>query len=389
MRNKQPNDNYHPKEFSVLSFLQSVKYRRQTNSEQNELLEIKKMNLQKNKTLAMIALILMLTFPVLMVTMPAAKAHTPSWTISTYAYLSIAPNPIGIGQAAFVNFWLDKVAPTANNIYGDRWQNFTVTVTKPDGTTQVLGPFTSDDVGGAHTEFTPNALGNYSFVFNFPGQTIVGTNPSPLTGTQNPQSVGDYYSPSSSQTVTLVVQQQQIQSLPTIPLPTSYWQRPIFAMNTAWYTISGNWLGLAPVTFGTTGLYNATSNFNPYTTGPSTSHVVWTKPYSFGGIIGGEFGGTETNSNFMSTSQYEPKFAPIVIDGVLYYTWYPGASSSPAGWVAVNLRTGQTLWTKNTTDVLMRPDIRLRVTQPIRRHPLSMGFATGTRNEVLIRRSTD
>ncbi len=315
-------------------------------------IDAKKMNTLNKNALSAIALILMLTVSGMMAMVPAARAHTPSWTIQTYAFLTVNPNPVGVGQAAFVNFWLDKVVPTSNNIYGDRWQNFKVTVTKPDGTTATLGPFTSDDVGGAFTTYIPTATGNYTFVFNFPGQTIAGANPSPITGTQNPQSVSDYYQPSTSRTVTLVVQQQQIQSYPSTPLPTGYWQRPIFAMNTGWYTISGNWLGLAPVTFGNTGLYNATSNFNPYTTAPNSAHILWTKPYAFGGVIGGEFGGTETNSNFMSTSQYEPKFAPIVMNGVLYYTWFPTSNSDPAGWVAVDLRTGQTLWTKNTTDVL-------------------------------------
>ena len=78
---------------------------------------------------------------------------------------------------------------------------------------------------------------------------------------------------------------------------------------------------------------------------------MWTKPEAFGGTIGGEFGGSET-SNFFSTSQYEPKFAPIIMNGVLYYTQYPGSAANPAGWVAVDLHTGQTLWTKNTTEVL-------------------------------------
>jgi hypothetical protein len=99
-------------------------------------------------------------------------------------------------------------------------------------------------------------------------------------------------------------------------------------------------------------MYNETGNYNPYTTAPTTAHILWTKPVAFGGTIGGEFGGSET-SNFYSTAQYEPKFAPIIINGILYYTMYPGASTNPAGWEAVNLQTGQTIWTKNTTEVLV------------------------------------
>jgi hypothetical protein len=72
---------------------------------------------------------------------------------------------------------------------------------------------------------------------------------------------------------------------------------------------------------------------------------------AFGGTVGGEFGGSE-QGNYWSTSQYQPKFAPIIIQDVLYYTMYPGASNNPAGWAAVDLHTGETLWVKNTTAIL-------------------------------------
>ena len=42
---------------------------------------------------------------------------------------------------------------------------------------------------------------------------------------------------------------------------------------------------------------------------------MWTKVEAFGGTIGGEYGGEETG-NYYSTSQYEPKFAPIIMNGI-------------------------------------------------------------------------
>jgi hypothetical protein len=92
-------------------------------------------------------------------------------------------------------------------------------------------------------------------------------------------------------------------------------------------------------------------NYNPYTEAPNSAHILWTKVEAFGGTIGGEYGGEQTG-NYYSTSQYEPKFAPIIMNGILYYTNYPGSSTHYAGWTAVNLKTGETLWTKNTTDLL-------------------------------------
>jgi outer membrane protein assembly factor BamB len=289
--------------------------------------------------------------------LPITYAHNPALTIPTWAYLSVMPNPVGIGQEAFVNFWIDKAPPTAATIYGDRWQNFKVTVTKPDGTTETLGPFTADDTGGAHTTYTPNVLGNYTFQMSFPGQTLTGANPPPAGYSSAISAlIGDYYSGSTSPVVTLVVQQEQIPGEFTNPnpIPTQYWQRPIYAENLDWYKVGGNWLGLGAVGFTrATGAYNASGNFNPYTTAPTTGHILWTKALAPGGIIGGEFGGNQAGSSYYSTSQYEPKFGGIIINGVLYYQFLPGASPNPAGWEALNLRTGQELWFKSTTEPLL------------------------------------
>jgi outer membrane protein assembly factor BamB len=314
--------------------------------------------MKKNKLMAIsFATLLIASMSASMLLIPNASPHTPPLTIPTWAYLSAMPNPVGIGQEAFVNFWIDKAPPTAATIYGDRWQNFTVTVTKPDGTTQSLGTFVSDDTGGAHTTFTPNALGNYTFQMTFPGQTLAGVNPPPggysstISGL-----IGDYYSGSTSKSVILVVQQEPIpgESTNPNPVPTGYWQRPIYGENLDWYKIGGNWLGLAAVGFTrATGEYNASGNFNPYTLAPASGHVLWTKPLAPGGIIGGEFGGTQAGSSYYSTSQYEPKFGGIIINGVLYYQVLPGASTNPTGWEALNLRTGQELWFKNTTEPLL------------------------------------
>jgi len=301
------------------------------------------MQIAKNKTIA-IAILLMLSMTASMTLLPSANAHTPPWQIPTFAFINVAPNPAGVGQTVTVGFWIQVPPPTAQAQFGDRWAGFTVKVTKPDGTTETLGPFTSDATGGTSTRYTPSQLGNYTFVFSFPGQTLAGNNLPP--GATNPM-IGDYYEPSTAKT-TLTVQQEPISIIPENPLPTSYWTRPIYSVNDLWSTIGGNWLGLASSTFANTGQYNATGSYNPYTTAPTTAHILWTKPAAPGGQIGGEFGG-DASTHFYAPAQYEPKFAPIILNGILYYDMYPGASSNPTGWAAVNLKTGQTLWEKNTT----------------------------------------
>ncbi len=307
----------------------------------------------KNKTMAILfAVILTTSMIASMILIPTTSAHSPAWNIPTFSFCSVAPNPIGEGQTVNVNFWVNMPPPTASAQYGDRWMGMTVKVTLPDGTTTTLGPFTSDDTGGSHTTYTPTTGGNYTFQMSFPGQTLAGANPAPDTVNNNP-SIGDYYQPSKSNVFTLDVQSAAITYAPVTPLPTSYWSRPINALNNNWYSIGGNWLGLSASTFAATGMYNATGNYNPYTTAPTTSHILWTKPIAFGGTIGGEFGGSE-ESNYYATSQYEPKFAPIIMQGILYYTDYPDTSTDPTGWTAVNLQTGQIVWQNNITNEVLK-----------------------------------
>jgi hypothetical protein len=299
------------------------------------------------KKVAATATILLVASMAIMVS--SVNAHTPAWSFDTYSFIVVSPNPIGVGQTVNVNFWLGSPPPTASAQYGDRWTNLTVKVTNPNGTVETLGPFTSDATGGTVTRYTPTSVGNYTFQCIFGGETLKGANQPP--GTNASAYVGDYYKPSQSKVFTLQVQNEPIANAPLASLPSEYWTRPIYAENTNWYTIAGNWLGLAASTFATTGMRDINGNYNPYTTAPNTAHIMWTKPEAFGGTIGGEYGGQETG-NYYSTSQYEPKFAPIVMNGILYYTNYPGSSTYYAGWTAVDIKTGQTLWTKNTTDLL-------------------------------------
>jgi outer membrane protein assembly factor BamB len=311
--------------------------------------------MSKNKTAIAISLFLMFAMIAALFTLPDSNALDPPRNIPTYAYISAEPNPVGVGQNTYLGFWLDKLPPTAYQEYGDRWHNYEVTVTDPDGHTDTLGPFTSDDAGGAFTIYVPDKVGTYTFVFDFPGQTVIGENPSPLIGTYNALFVGDYFEPSHSETLSVTVQEEPITSLPQTPLPTGYWQRPIFPENLDWYTLGGNWLGYNLGVGGGGsggGYYNMTANYNPYSTAPNTAHILWTKPYGFGGLMGGDFGGTTFGSNYNTNNQYQPHWDGIIMNGVAYYNLVSGSTANPNGWVAVDLRTGEELWTKKTESLL-------------------------------------
>jgi hypothetical protein len=68
-------------------------------------------------------------------------------------------------------------------------------------------------------------------------------------------------------------------------------------------------------------------------------------------VAGGDAGPTE-ESDYWITSQYEPKWAPVVINGIMYSTWYTTSTAYSNGIQAVNLYNGQTLWIINTTNAL-------------------------------------
>lgn len=327
----------------------------------------------KNKLLAASIIIVLVASMASALTI--ASAHNPGWSYDTYSFIVVSPNPIGVGQRVNVNFWLGSPPPTASAQYGDRWTNMTLIITHPDGTVETKTGFRSDATGGAVTTYTPDKVGNWSFQFKFGGETLQGLNPAPGSTSTNAPYIGDYYKPSQSKVFTLQVQDEQIGYASLGPLPTEYWTRPIYAENTNWYSIAGNWLGLGVSTFANTGMFNANGNYNPYTEAPNTAHIMWTKPEAFGGTMGGAYGGDETG-NYYSTSQYEPKFAPIIINGVLYYTNYPGSSTYPAGWTAVNIKTGETLWVKNTTAILRCGQI-LNMVTPNQYGGLAYLWATG------------
>ncbi|MGD0645290.1 MAG: PQQ-binding-like beta-propeller repeat protein [Candidatus Bathyarchaeia archaeon] len=292
----------------------------------------------KNKIAAIaIATFFILSMTASVTLLPNANAHTPALTYPTWSYVAISPSPTGVGQTVTVVWWLSDVPPTATGSYGDRWNNVTITVTKPDGTTQTLGPFSSDPVGGGYTLYTPETTGTYYFQMNFPGQTIAGANPPPVGnytwyGPGNDY-IGDYYAPSISTKEALTVQQAQVSGFSYAPLPNNYWTTPIDAENRGWYTISGDWLsGVSPVGW-----------VNSYTPAVDSAHIVWTKPIWFGGMAGGTFGNIPYYDGLSYESPWTP---PIIMNGRLYYNEMALPRDQ---WYCVNLYTGQTEWVKNIT----------------------------------------
>ena len=277
----------------------------------------------KNKTIATISVILMLTFSALAAGISTVKAAD----VKTYAFLSVNPNPVGVNQQVQVTIWLSPIPPES---YVDYFHDLTVTITKPDGTTEIKGPLTSFAMGGQFFEYTPNSVGTYTFKFSYPGETFSST--------------GFYYMPSETPLTTLVVQQEPIKPLPENPTPTDYWTRPINAENRNWNSISGNWL-MPNYKSSHNSFYGDTAGgFNPYSQAPRSAHVMWTKEITTGGLAGGQLG----SSSYYSGQSYDPYlYPPLIMNGRLYYQTHKSAGvgqGSNPGIICVDLRTGQEIW---------------------------------------------
>jgi hypothetical protein len=292
----------------------------------------------KKQTIAALALMITLTFSMFAV-FPAVSAHTPPISVQTYAYLSVSPDPIGIGQTAFIIMWIHGAPPTANGIAGDRYHDFTIEITKPDGTLQKLGPFTSDPTGSTYTTFTPSAIGTYKILFKYSGQTISLYNPiNGLAGSASDY-VNDTWLPCST-SLTLTVQQNAVAPVEDYPLPTEYWSRPIEGQNTKWASITSHWLG---------GSYLGTTSALWQMDGiaPNSPHIMWTKPIEFGGVVGGTT--AIPGVGFYSGGAYEGRFTNAIIMAGKLYFWQPlnhasGDRTSASQYLCVDLQTGEQQW---------------------------------------------
>jgi hypothetical protein len=303
---------------------------------------------------AFITIVLILSTAAAIITLPTASAHDPAWTIPTFAFVNVSPNPAGVGQQCLLVVWLDKIpdgALVTNNI---RFHNYKCVITAPDGTTQTVDWATvTDTTSSAYTTFTPTQIGTYTFNFSFPGQ-VYKTGTAGVDYSATSAFINDTYSASTA-TTTLTVQEEPASSGTFTPLPTEYWTRPIEGENSNWYAIGSNYLYPmgAAYSFGSV-------RYQPDGTGPNSAHVMWSSPITLGGIVGGNNEFQEPNSPsaltditgtaFYTGLSYETKFNnPIIISGRIYYGLPHGNNGAGGGYICKDLRTGEQIWYQNYT----------------------------------------
>ena len=286
--------------------------------------------MSRNKKATAFAMLLILSIALTLVALPSVNAQSDYRTKKTYAYVGATPNPVGVGQETLIHVGITDYLLTQT----DGWQGLTVTVTKPDGTTETLGPLRTDSTGGTGTVYIPHAAGTYTLQTHFPAQWFNWTR-TPAFSTNIYGNI--WYDASDSEKLTLVVQEEPILPYPGSPLPTEYWTRPINAQHHEWSAVSSNWV---------TAPDNLVAKNND---GPETAHILWAKPFAMGGLAGGDMG----PHAFECGDAYEGFFSgSTIIGGVLYYNLFKssGGSNVEQIVVAVDLHTGEELWARPLID---------------------------------------
>jgi hypothetical protein len=314
------------------------------------------MKISKNKTaISLIATTLVLTIALSVAFAPTTEASLRSY--KNMVYLSLAPNTLGVGQTCIIAFWSDKLPPTAIGEYGDRW-TFDVNIIQPDGTNYTITGVESDSVGCGYVYFTPTQEGNYTVQAYMEEHVIDGGESRGLVAPNGAgwwsnggqpvagwDPIGVVFEDAYSEPETLTVTTETLSSYSENPLPTDYWTRPVYDTNRGWSSvIMGQWLGASElVQYGNNGKYN------PYSTGPTSSHILWSKPYSSGGIAGGvsTVNSSSFDNSYYSGQTYESYGGPsIVLNGKVYYN---DAVNPREGYYCVDLYTGETIYYRNNT----------------------------------------
>ncbi len=274
---------------------------------------------------------LFVTLLIASLAIPLSSSAVPVHHKATFAYIGATPNPIGIGQETLIHV---GITDELENVK-DGWQGLTVTITTPDNKTQTLGPFRTDSTGGTGTVFVPDMTGTYYLQSHFPAQWFNWT-------TSGGADI--YYEASDSEKLALAVNNEPRQYYPGSPLPTEYWTRPINDQLREWSAVAGNWL--AP-----------TRNEGPYVPdnlfAPETSHILWSKPLTVGGLVGSPYNST----GYENGDAYEGLWgygSPVIIDGIMFYNNYKDTGSNKLERTvsAVDLRTGAEIWDR----ALIGPD---------------------------------
>jgi len=314
----------------------------------------------KANKLAIIVLVLISTFAISLVALPAAIAHDPPYEFHTVAHVIPTVNPVGVGQSFYIYMWIDKIKPSSALENDIRMHDYNLTIVDSDGNLvlQKIFETVEDTTSNQIYQWTPDTAGTYTIAFTFPGDTYTAEDAAQGSASYE----GDIYLASSA-TATVVVQEDAIPTPPnSYPLPAEYWTRPIYGENTDWWTISSNWLGNGAAGYGGYSTsYNLGGNGNYWgptdSVGPQTAHVMWTNPYQSGGVVGGDLFDDYRGNTWFEGSAYNQRFGnPIIVNGRLYYTetysFVVSFFGAQGPMKCVDLHTGELIWSRDDVPAL-------------------------------------
>ena len=328
------------------------------------------------KTIAVIVVLILTTSALFGITVQTANAQyatptsgqlpagvTPNATVPTKAFLSFRPNPVGLNQLFLINLWTTP-APGAG-----RWHpDYKLTVTKPDGTNEVIVMDSYVADGTAWLEYVADQVGTWKLKFEFAGTYMPAGNYSLTSGAFSATTsfqtytTSAYYTPDSTEEQSLTVQNDMVWSLQPVPLPTDYWTRPVQIENREWWPILGDYPWFGPVQAAaavqwdarypnTNKFYNPRQYFVPWVQGPDTAHVVWKRQGETGGLVGSGFAkenyiwpntgdGNEPTIIFQGRCyEMNPKVMPVTVNGTV-------SNIAVNAWECYDLRTGQVYWSQ-------------------------------------------
>jgi hypothetical protein len=318
------------------------------------------LSISKTKTAALFITALMIVSTIAMLTVPVNAAPegpgisggppagvTPDLTIQPVPHLSFRPTTIGVGQTFLVNLWTTPATHAARN-----HPNYTVVITKPDGTTDAVTLKSYPADATAWFEYIADQTGEWKLKFYFPGTFFEGGQLSGgfFGGTVTVGST--WYKPASTGEQILTVQEEMVLSWPESPLPTDYWTRPVHVENREWWKIAGNWpaTGYNGHVEGWDEMYPGQTpswyvsylndRFTPWVEAPDSCHILWKRQDTIAGIIGGQAGYYGLTSS--------PPSPSLIYEGRVYdsYTKAGLGSSTSASTMfrCYDLRTGEVYW---------------------------------------------
>lgn len=296
----------------------------------------------KKSAIATLALVIMLTSTILAASLGSVSAQSLVY-VDTYGYITVVPTTVGVNQQVIVTFGIDKTSPTASFTRGN-WEDMTVKITKPDGTTETKGPFTAYSMANTYFMYAPTQVGEYTFEGNFPGQWINGSyrtvtnRGSWSNGSSLPLTEATWWFKPCAISTTMTVQEEPIPSYPEIPLPEVY-KRPLNGEIKGWSSIADNWL--MPKYDETSAWRFSATAFAPYASAPNSAHILWKQPVTFGGVAGGPYG----DESYRTGLSYEPFYSySLMVNGRIYYDDHGPTRSSVYGTRCIDMYTGEEIY---------------------------------------------